>query len=211
MSTQLKKEIICPNCSKGNKIDMYVGIDNNINIDFKERILKEDIFDWECPHCKYVGQLVYPMVFCNPQKSYIIALTPVAGKADSIVSIPEIKNVIKRRVKSLAELKEKILILDAGLNDVVIELVKNALGNVIKKSYNIDKLKLYFSAINEDDELEFAVYMDGNKEAAYQSAKLQVYEQSEQVLKSLEYKEPDKFLRVGPTLAQQILVLYKKL
>lgn len=211
MSTQISKEVICPKCSKGNKINMLVNISNNQNPEFKERILREDLFDWECEHCKYIAQLAYPLMFQDPKKQYIIVLTPRVGKASLIKSNKQLEFFTKRRVKSLAELKEKILIFDAQLDDVAIELVKNALSTVVKESYNTTKIKMYFSKINEDKSLEFAIFISGKKEAWYQSAKASLYNQSAELIRTLDYKEENEFLRVGPVLAEKLLQEYKSI
>ncbi|MFI3326223.1 MAG: CpXC domain-containing protein [Clostridia bacterium] len=209
--TQISKEVICPKCLKGNKINMLVNICNNLNPEFKERILREDLFDWECEHCKYVAQLSYPLMFSDHQRQYVICLTPRAGKADSIKSNSQLENYTKRRVKSLAELKEKILIFDVGFDDLAIELVKNALVSVVKNSYNVDKVKMYFSKVNEDESIEFAVFFVGKKEPWYQSAKISIYNQSCEVIRTLDYKEENEFIRVGPTLASKLLAKYKEI
>ncbi len=211
MSTNITKEIVCPKCSHGHEINMYTGINNSENPEFKERILKEDIFDWKCPNCGYFSQMVYPVVYFDLQKNYVIALTPSAGKADTIKPTDLMKNSIKRRVKSLAELKEKILILDEGFDDIAIEISKNALCSILKKTYDTNKIKAYFSKVAVDKSIMFAVFLGGKKEAFYQGVKPQVYNQSVQVLNSVEYKEPDNvFLRVGPTLVTELLEEYKK-
>lgn len=211
MSTQLKKEIICPKCGKNDKITMIAGINNSQNPEIKERILSEEIFDWRCPSCSYGAQMVYPMLFHDPAKGYMIALTPAAGKADSIEPTTPLAEVIKRRVKSPAELKEKIMIFDAGLDDVAVELVKNALCSIIKDSYKTSRVKAYFSRICDDKSLEFAIFLGGKKEAVYQATKPEVYNQSAEVLRSLNFSEPNEFLRVGPTLAERLLVEYKSM
>ncbi|MEG1426958.1 MAG: CpXC domain-containing protein [Oscillospiraceae bacterium] len=211
MSTQIKKDIICPKCGQSDKLAMLTGVNNAQNPEFKGKILSETLFDWRCPKCGYCCQMVYPLVFHDPKKAYMIALTPSAGKAKTIEPTPEIANIIKRRVKSLAEMKEKIMIFDSGLDDVAVELVKNALCSIIRNSYKSNKIKAYFSRICPDKGLEFAIFLGGKKEALYHATKAEVYNQSAEVLRSLNFSEPNQFLRVGPTLAEKILQEYKSL
>lgn len=209
MTTQITKEIICPKCSKGNKMNMLVNISNNLNPEFKERILRENLFDWECEHCSYVAQLAYPLMFSDPKKQYIIVLAPRTGKGSAVKSNKALELFTKRSVRSLAELKEKILIFDAQLDDLAIELVKNALSSVVKESYKTTKIKMYFSKINEDKSLEFAVFVSGKREPWYQTAKASLYNQSAEVIRTLDYKEQNDFLRVGEALAEKLLKEYK--
>lgn len=211
MSTQITKEIVCPKCSQSERIDMITGINNTQNPEFKEKILSETLFDWRCKKCGYGAQMVYPLVFHDPKKGYIVALTPTAGKSKSIEPTSELADITKRRVKSLAELKEKIMIFDSDLDDIAVELVKNALCTIIRKSYKSNKIKAYFSRICPDKSLEFAIFLGGKKEAVYHATKPEVYNQSAEVLRSLNFTEPNDFMRVGPTLAENLLNEYKSL
>ncbi len=209
MSTKMKREIVCPKCSANNIFEMAVGITSTQNPELKNQILNENLFDHACAECGYNSQLAYPLVYSDPAKDYIIALTPVAGTANTISTLPEIEHVTKRRVKSLAELKEKIMIFDAELDDMAIELVKNALSIMIKQSREVEKIKVYFSKVDSDGNYEFAVFIDGKKEAEYQSTKQEVYDQCVEVAKVMNFTEADEFMRVGPTLADELLTKFR--
>ena len=87
----------------------------------------------------------------------MVAVTP-AGESRTAEPTQEVQSYTKRTVKNLAELKEKILIFDAGFDDVAIELVKNALCTIIAKTYQVNRVHAYFSRINEE-EMEFAVFL----------------------------------------------------
>ena len=111
---------------------------------------------------------------------------------------PEVQSFTKRRVKNLAELKEKILILDAGFDDVAVELVKNALCTIIQRTYRVERLHAYFSRIN-GEEMEFAIFLPRKPEPVYHSTKLEVYRQSQEVLRSLDLWTPKALSRSMPS------------
>ncbi len=206
MATQMKKEIICPKCENSDKITMQIGMVNTNTGNVKEQILDESLFDWQCPNCGYNAQITYPLVYSDPIKNYMLILTPVAGQSANIKSVDVLENATKRRVKSLAELKEKILIFDAELDDIAIELVKESLSLAVKESYNASKVKLYFAKQNEDKSLDFAIFLSGKKTAIYQTAKYELYVQFLELLLALEFSEDmGEFLRVGPSLARKII------
>jgi hypothetical protein len=211
MSTQLTKEIICPQCGEGCKLNLTPGINAVDNPELKEAILNETLFDWICPRCGYGAMIMYPLVYHDPKEGYMITMYSKSTKGNKIEAPSSISGVVKRRVKTLAELKEKILIFDAGLDDVAVELVKNALEEIIHKSYGSQKIKIHFSRIAEEGSLEFAIFVEGKKEAIYHAVKSEVYDQSEEVLRSLDFSEPNDFLRVGPTLAKKILEQYRSI
>ena len=211
MSTTIKKEIACPQCGESEVFTIISGINSVENPELKDKILDETLFDWRCKHCGYSAQMSYPMVYHDPKLGYMVALYRTSTKGNRIEVAPSISRLVKRRVKNLSELKEKILIFDAGLDDVSVELVKNAICTIIKKSYKNNKVKAYFSKICGDGGLEFAIFLAGRAEPIYHATKPEVYKQSAEVLRSLDFVEPNEFLRVGPTLAEGLLEKYKAL
>jgi hypothetical protein len=206
MSKGIEKDIICPHCEHSQKYTIYTYADSQKDIDLRQSILAETLFDWRCERCNYFAGMVYPIVFSNPENKYVVSLEPVGnmGNTNSI-NVPD--GFLKRKVKNLAELKEKILILDAGYYDVAMELVKDALCAIIKSSYKVSRVHAYFSHENNDD-LEFSVFLPGKKEPISHSTKVNVYQQSEDILSALSYKEENKFTLVNARLAKKILEDY---
>ena len=139
----------------------------------------------------------------------MVAVTP-AGESRTAEPTQEVQSYTKRTVKNLAELKEKILIFDAGFDDVAIELVKNALCTIIAKTYQVNRVHAYFSRINEE-EMEFAVFLPRKQEPVYHSTKLDVYRQSQEVLRSLDFVDPQGFVTVNAKLARQLLEEYQNI
>lgn len=117
------------------------------------------------------------------------------------------RGLIKRSVKNPQELKEKILIFEAGLDDAAVELVKNAIVTVLKRSIK-GNVHAYFCAADEN-EMRFAIFVRGRQDPVYQTTQMAVYRQSQEVLRTLDYKEPDDFAVVNSKLAQRLLDQYK--
>lgn len=209
MSTSIKKDLACPQCGESGNMTLYTGINCVDNPDLKKKILEESLFDYRCPRCGYGAQMSYPLVYHDPDRGYMIALYRLGSKRNKVESNDKIAELTKRRVKSLRELKEKIKIFDAGLDDIAVELVKNALSSIIVKTYGAGRVRCFFSRKCEDGSLEFAIFLPGREEPVYHATKPEVYEQSAEVLRALNYAEPNEFLRVGSTLAHEILESYK--
>ena len=132
-----------------------------------------------------------------------------SGAVSGAEPIPAVRALKKRSVKNPQELKEKILIFEAGLDDAAVELVKNAIVTVVRK--NLDgNVHAYFCAATEE-ELRFALFVKGRQEPVYQTTKMAVYRQSQEVLRTLDYKSPDDFAVVNSKLAQSLLDEYKSI
>ena len=156
----------------------------------------------------YTAQMAYPMIYHDPMNAFMICLRP-SGAVSGAEPIPAVRALKKRSVKNPQELKEKILIFEAGLDDAAVELVKNAIVTVVRK--NLDgNVHAYFCAATEE-ELRFALFVKGRQEPVYQTTKMAVYRQSQEVLRTLDYKSPDDFAVVNSKLAQSLLDEYKSI
>ena len=158
------------------------------------------------PHCGYTAQMAYPMIYHDPAHGFMVCLRP-SGAVSKAEPIPAVRGLIKRSVKNPQELKEKILIFEAGLDDAAVELVKNAIVTVLKRSIK-GNVHAYFCAADEN-EMRFAIFVRGRQDPVYQTTQMAVYRQSQEVLRTLDYKEPDDFAVVNSKLAQRLLDQYK--
>lgn len=209
MSTQITKDIICPQCGETQKYQLYTSINSVDNPEMKNLVLMETLFDWRCSRCNYFADMAYPFLYTDPKAGYIICFKPV-GSTGTVEPTSVMEQYIKRSVKNLAEMKEKILIFDSGYDDVAMELVKNALCAIIKNTYKVSTVHAYFSRLGEG-ELEFAVFLPRKNEPLYHSTKAEVYKQSQEVLRTLNYEEPGAFNRIDAKLARKILEQYKNI
>ena len=171
--------------------------------------MEETLFDWRCKRCNYFAAMAYAFLYTDPQAGLVVCVAP-AGEAADAQPTPEVASYTKRTVKNLAELKEKILIADAGFDDVAMELVKSALCSIMKRTYRVNRVHAYFSRVN-GEELEFAVFLPRKREPVYHSTKADVYGQSQEVLRSLDYVDPQGFSRVDAKLAAKILEDYQNI
>lgn len=209
MSTEISKDIICPQCGDSQKYRLFASINAKENPELKRRVLDETLFDWRCTRCNYFAAMAYSFLYTDPDAGYIICVTP-AGEGSVTEPTQEIQDFTKRSVRNLAELKEKILIFDAGFDDVAVELVKNALCTIIRKTYQVDRVHGYFSRVN-NGEMEFAIFLPRKYEPVYHSTKLEVYRQSQEVLRSLDFVDPQGFAKVDSRLARKILEEYQNI
>lgn len=209
MSTEIEKDIICPQCGELQKYRLYASINAKENPDLKRRVLEETLFDWRCKRCNYFAAMAYSFLYTDPEAGYVICVTP-AGEGANTEPTQEIQPFTKRTVKNLAELKEKVLIFDSGFDDVAMELVKSALCTIIKKTYQVNRVHAYFSRVSKE-EMEFAIFLPRQREPVYHSTKLEVYRQSQEVLRALDYVDPQGFVRVDAKLAKKILDDYQNI
>jgi hypothetical protein len=169
MKTQI--EFICPHCKNKFEINIYPVINLQSDTDLYEDLFSLELFKIECSSCKKVTMIEYDLLVVDMYKKYVIYLCKEADttaydfsennlcRLFNVDNKSEIFNIIKymRKVYSLAELLEKLLIFDYDLNDKILVRLKKYLydeglvDNVRYPQLNFEKIEgqnLIFTAYN---------------------------------------------------------------
>jgi hypothetical protein len=141
-----KIDFNCPSCGKKNRVKIK-NIYSNEDI---TNILNRDIFKIECTKCNKTTILDYPFTYVDDE--HIIYY----NMEDTIED-----NKIKRTCKTFDDIKEKILIFNDNLNDIIIEYIKLFIESELKIENVFSEVR-YDSFIN--NELRF--YVINKKEYA---------------------------------------------
>lgn len=129
MSIIREGRAICTRCGQSNTIKVYKSINISENPELKEKVRDGSLFLWECPHCGQMNLARYDTLYHDPEKKLMVWL--VQDDNISETQMQAIANHTKamggytlRRVDNTGSLMEKVLINDAGLDDVVLEMCK---------------------------------------------------------------------------------------
>lgn len=130
MSKIERRRITCPKCGKQGEQIVWASINVDLDPEAKKRIFNEDIFSWECPHCGLKVVAPFSTLYHNMEKKVMIYYFPRrsddgTGLSSSKGHFPLQDDYIYRSVYNLYDFKEKIGILEAGLDDGAIELIKH--------------------------------------------------------------------------------------
>lgn len=216
MSTNLAKEINCPNCGRPSSTRMWPEIDRAMNPDQRERILEESLFVWDCPNCGYEMQLMYPCLYHDGEKKLLLLLdpNPMEQSVDKKTLSAAAPGVQKRVVGTVEELKEKILIFENDLNDAACELAKLAMAQSVEHRTGLTVAAGYFSSADpEQNEITFVFcFEDHNAEPLYQTTRYDVYRKTEEIVETLHFDGAGgDFLRVDADMARMMLEAYQNL
>ena len=204
MPQVIKKERRCIKCGKMRQINMYPQIDALESPELKEAILNEKFFDFTCSSCGLNADYAYPVLYHDREKAYMIYFTQNQDVVNESRLPIYLKQVKKRVVSGIKELKEKIIIFDGGYNDIAIEMVKTAMQKILVKKYNDEGTRIYFLR-GDEASLTFAIYFSDSKDAVYQSANIKLYNQALELLENSSYKEKNEFINVDKTFAVKII------
>lgn len=214
MSTEIRKEVCCPDCGTKTTARMWSGINAEVNPNLRLSVLDESLFDWRCPQCGYEAMLAYPCLYHDKGRRFMIYILP--GKPDPAkaagigAQFPQLRGVRKRVTGSLATLKEKILLFEDGLDDRAAELVKLLLAMVLErgKGKHVEQ-GFYCSSDEAADRIGFSFFVEGEEEPVRRMTSFAAYRQALSIVQNLLPPDGEEFLVVNEKYARDLLYRYR--
>lgn len=119
----------CSRCGHEHEIPIYKSVNTAEDSGMEARVLDGSLFLWTCPDCGARNLVSYECLYHDPEKRRMLWLLPHGrirpSEMESIARhAASLGGYTLRLCSNLGELIEKILILNAGLDDVVIEICK---------------------------------------------------------------------------------------
>lgn len=137
--TKVKQEFICPKCNKKNRIKIH----DDITDEEIEKVINRELFSYHCKNCNESLIIEYPLKITG--SNYCIYYTPT--KTDSI---DDNCKEYMRICDTYNDLKEKILIFQEDLNDIVIEFIKRFLLTQLDVETQKNTREIRFNNIYND-------------------------------------------------------------
>lgn len=130
----INQEFTCPKCGKEFNFLRYDVIDTGKDPLMKEKVRNGDAFYAACPFCGWSTHFDYPFLYreedtrtliyyANSKEIYEAAYYRMTGSTNG-AEWEQIKDWTRRVVTSRNDFLEKLLILDGGLDDRIIEIMK---------------------------------------------------------------------------------------
>ena len=172
MSKHHKETITCPAGGKADEFLIWDSINTVIDPEMKEKVRTGEAFKWTCPHCGNTATVNYTTLYHQMEDHVMIYL--VHGDKTEAVEVlqglyrDKDGNLIESRIRpdedyrnrvvgTMNEFREKLMILDAGLDDRVIELMKLFMVSHLQESdKNLQIEEFLFSGQNKES-ASFAV------------------------------------------------------
>lgn len=133
MSANETVEISCPRCGKTGSFTVWHSINTELDPEMRDAVRDGAAFIYECRKCGHRTPVNYGFLYhqredrmmlhyCTDENSVTECLR-IYGSNGKMQEL-ELGDYLTRIVRSLNELREKLFIFDAGLDDRVIELMK---------------------------------------------------------------------------------------
>lgn len=219
MSNVISKEVACPNCSEITNEHLYISINATNDPQFREELLSENLLKWKCENCGYEGRFTYPLLYNDMKRRFMIYLIPQIDRfqledRELEDDYRNLKGITKRITPDFNSFKEKVFIFESGLDDMAVELTKLAISQTVAKKYGIDKVEEgYLSMYNrETNTMGFTFFVGENHEPYVQSARLEVYARSAQIVSEVGHhdKKISGFIKIDREWAENTLFRYKR-
>lgn len=119
----------CSKCGQQQKVIIYKSINTADNPELKAKVADGSLFLWECPHCGQMNLARYETLYHDPAGKLMVWLIPAgeiseAQKQAITMHTKAMGGYTLRRVNDMGTLMEKVLIAEAGLDDIVLEMCK---------------------------------------------------------------------------------------
>ena len=143
----------CSKCGQQHKITVYRSININENPELKDKVKDGSLFLWECPHCGQVNLAKYETLYHDPAAKLMVWLIPSGEVSETqmqaiTMHTKAMGGYTLRRVNDMGSLMEKVLINEAGLDDVVLEMCKYITKQeMLQKSVGQDKKEEFLASI----------------------------------------------------------------
>lgn len=212
------KTISCPKCKAKNQVHIYKSVNAQEDTKIKEKILTGELFDFYCPYCEYRARLYYPCLYNDVKNRFMVYFIPDIEKGQMIdraveMEFPNMPRVTKRIVPTFNEFKEKILIFEAGLDDMAMELTKAAVAEAVQRKKEAETAECYFSRYDkENNVLGFTFFLGEDHVPFNQNTKIDVYKKSWNIVSRLGKKERTMkgFIKIDRAWAENILFRYQR-
>lgn len=177
MSRHSVEKITCPKCGKESDFMVWSSINTVLDPEMYEKVRNGEAFAFHCPECGHAAGVDYGCLYHQMDDEMMIYYVPNPDGAEEAYNmfrgdskVSELmgkmqENYLYRIVQSKNELKEKLYIFDAGLDDRAIEIIKVFYAQKMQEDnpeVSVDEIR--FDA-GENDEIVL-VFIAGGKPIA---------------------------------------------
>ncbi len=196
--------VTCPHCQEeiAYKALDHINIDQNPEL--RDKVQDLSCFRVMCPNCGETALVVQPCLYHDMSNRFMVWLLPEENDVAKAAFDP-VAGYTLRKVDSLNAFREKISILEYGLDDRAVELMKFLL--YMQLNHDMDVVELLFHEHDANaDELRFvAVLSDGAEQ--YVSMPVSVYQRLRDDVETYLFTASNDFVRVDMEWAKDALDL----
>ncbi len=165
MSQTMKFE--CPECQTSGEHTMQKRICISKTPQLKDAILNGTYFEWVCPGCAKHFFMDDVFLYSDDENKFMVYLVP--GYEKETLPVPTLlktdsdydtEHSTLRVTAGFIDFAEKIRILEAGLNDCIVEAIKALYASVHSDTWGETVYNILFENIGDNGALHFNVFLE---------------------------------------------------
>ena len=218
-NNKINKAVVCPMCGEMGKARIFTSVNVTVSPALREKVLGGELFSWSCPSCGYNARLTYPILYNDMKNRFMVYMIPKIERfqlcdEELEEKYSNLRGITKRVAPDFNSFKEKIFILESGLDDMAVELTKVAIGQTVsKKLGGIEVADGFLSMYDRESNTMGFTYFTGEERKPYvQTARLEIYGKSKDIVENFAVKDKKLkgFLKIDGEWAENILYRYKR-
>ncbi len=208
-------DFTCNGCEATQSFTVWESLNVSLNPEEKIHLLNGNLTTFTCKKCGWSCNVSYPLLYHDMEKHLMVWLWLDAGEPETITLpiVEKVNDYIFRLVSTKHELVEKICIVEFGLDDRVIELLKLFLIKAKAQSGTLLAGELYFTGklnlSNGGEAVKFIHITDNANEviALYMESYESTAKSAAKALSKIT-KEATQWLRVDRQYAENLITQY---
>lgn len=161
------KQFECPECQTSGQHTMEKRVCISKTPQLKEDILSGSYFEWVCPGCAKRFFMDDVFLYNDDENKFMVYLVP--GYDEETLPVPTLlktdsqydtSSSTLRVTASFIDFTEKIRVLEAGLNDRIVEAIKALYASVHSDTWGEPVYNILFEGVGENGELNFDVFLE---------------------------------------------------
>lgn len=170
MSNAKKEIFTCPHCKNQRERTVLQNINIDLMPEMRPQVEDLSCFEWQCPICGKTSLVIDPCLYHDMSNQFMIWLSPDGSPPDASGFDP-LADYTLRWVECPNAFREKIRILERGLDDRAVEIMKLLLAIQLQRSFDIVEL-LFHNMDERTSACTFvAVLSDGAEQYAAMEGK----------------------------------------
>lgn len=217
MSEVISKYVGCPKCEQKSMTEFVCSVNTENEPTIREKLFDESFFRWKCVKCGYTTKMLHPLLYSDIPHQFMVYYIPNVERSRIVderleLEYADLSDIRKRVVPSINAMKEKIVLLENGYDDLAVELAKLAVAEVVAKSTGQNVYEGYCTDIDrEQNTITFQFFLGGGRHAYMQTTRYDVYQRSLTIVKRYfpTVNRKRGFLNIDQVWAAEALKRYK--
>jgi hypothetical protein len=212
----MSEQIRCSRCGKTMRTSFRPVVSVTRSPKLREKVLNKELFRCSCSKCGQRGMLLHRFLYVDEKKGFMVYLVPEFEERQLVdrrieQAYPELRHMTRRIVTNISRMREKIMLLEAGLDDQAVELAKLVMVGVVSKRRAVNIQEVYFNELNEEKGIVgFTFFLGTDNEPVTFRTRSEIYQMAKEIVADYRTNHPSEgFERVDIRWASRVLAEYR--